>query len=376
MKVLHIITGLSMGGAEMMLLKTLKATDKNKFEPLVISLTDSGEIGSRIKELGVPVLALSMSSGVSGLLSIFRLVKQIKKASPEIIQTWMYHADLLGGLAAKLAGYRNIVWNIRNSDLDPLKTKLHTRITVKVCAFLSSWVPKKIISNSSNSALIHQQAGYQKDKFTIIPNGFDLQEFSNDKKTRESVRKELGFDEDICLIGFVARFDPQKDHKGFVEAAALLKSKVNNVHFLLIGKDIDADNQQLNNWINSVGLTDSFRLLGLRSDVSRITSAFDLATSSSSYGEAFPNVIGEAMACGIPCVVTDVGDSALIIGATGKVVPPDNPQALADAWQSLLLKSDAERHELGLIARKRIEENFSIKAITRQYEHLYMDVVG
>ena len=360
----------------MMLLKILKASDKTKFEPLVISLTDSGEIGPRIEELGVSVIALGMSSGVVGLFSIFRLVGQIKKTSPDLIQTWMYHADLLGGLASKLAGYRNIVWNIRNSNLDPLKTKLHTRTTVKVCAFLSRWVPKKIISNSSNSALIHQQAGYQKDKFMIIPNGFDLEEFSSNKKTKESVRKELGIDDDTCLIGLVARFDPQKDHKGFVEAAALLKSKINNVHFLLIGKDIDADNQQLNNWINSFGIADSFRLLGLRSDVSRITSALDLATSSSSYGEAFPNVIGEAMACGIPCVVTDVGDSALIIGTTGKVVPPGNPQALADAWESLLLKSDAERHELGLFARKRIEENFSIKVITRQYEHLYMDVVG
>ncbi len=375
MKVLHIITGLSMGGAEMMLLKILKASDKTKFEPLVISLTDSGEIGSRIEELGVPVIALGMSSGLSGLFSIFRLVSQIKKASPNLIQTWMYHADLLGGFASRLAGYRNIVWNIRNSNLDPSKTKLHTRLTVKVCALLSHWIPEKIISNSSMSAQIHQQAGYQKDKFTIIPNGFDLQEFSSNKKTRESVRKELGFDDDTCLIGLVARFDPQKDHKGFVDAAALLKCKINNVYFLLIGKDIDSDNQQLNNWIKSLGLTDSFHLLGLRSDISRITAALDLATSSSSYGEAFPNVIGEAMACGVPCVATNVGDSGLIIGTTGKVVPPDNPQALADAWESLLLKSDVERHELGLLARKRIEENFSIEAITRQYEHLYMDLM-
>lgn len=375
MKVLHIITGLGTGGAEMMLFKLLVASNKD-IEHIVISLTGSGEMGKRIEQRGVPVIDLGMHSIVSGVSGFFRLVREIKKRSPDVIQTWMYHADLIGGMAAKLAGFRKIIWNIRNSDLDPEKTKLHTRLTVRACAFLSRWIPEKIICNSNRSAQIHQQAGYEKGKIVIIPNGFDLKLFLSDQTRRKDVRRESGIDENIFLIGLIARFDPQKNHKGFIDAATLLKKKVSHVHFLLCGHQVDNNNDQLIQWICSAGLVDAFHLLGPRQDIHRITAALDVATSSSSYGEAFPNVIGEAMACGVPCVVTDVGDSAWIVGDTGLVVAPDDPAALAVAWERLLLKSDDERQELGKLARKRIEENFSIETIARQYTNLYQEVAG
>ncbi len=372
MKVLHIITGLGMGGAEMMLSKLIMATQTD-LEHVVISLTNSGMIGEQIKNAGIPVISLDMSSLVSGLKGTTKLASEIRKAQPDVIQTWMYHADLIGGIVARMIGFKNIIWNIRNSDLDPNKTKYHTRLTVNVCGVISRFIPKKIISNSTRSAELHQQKGYKKEKFIIIPNGFDLNKFKIAEN--RDVRRSLGVNKESFLIGFIARFDPQKDHKGFVAAAKLLAEKYKNVCFALCGAQMDEKNKTLNQWIDAAGLTNSFELLGLRTDVDQITSELDLATMSSAYGEAFPNVIGEAMACGVPCVVTDVGDSAWIVGETGLVVLPNDPQALADAWESILLMDPQQRLKLGLQARKRIEENFSIENIAKQYTNLYQEVM-
>ncbi len=360
----------------MTLLKLLVSLDRESFESVVVSLTDLGEIGKRIEEEGVPVIALNMRSGVPNPMGMIKLIREIKKYKPDVVQTWMYHADLLGGLAAKLSGVKNIVWNIRNSDLDPDKTRMHTRLTVKLCAFLSHWAPKKIISNSNKAIEIHQQAGYQKDKLMIIPNGFDLNQFCPDITAKKSVYAEFEITENTYLVGLVGRFDPQKDHKGFIEAARVLKNKINNVSFLLCGSGIDSENIKLTAWIKDANLESSFYLAGMRSDIPRLTAALDVACSSSSYGEAFPNVIGEAMACGIPCVVTDVGDSALIVGDTGKVVPPDDPKALADAFGQVLSMTDHDKQVLAKTARKRVEDNYSIKVVVDQYAQLYQLLAG
>ncbi len=358
-----------------MLYKLLKNMDQSSFDSTVISLTDYSEFGKNIETLGINVIALNMRASLTLPRSLFQLIRIIKNHHPDVVQTWMYHADLLGGCAARLVGISNIVWNIRNSDLDPARTKKLTRLTVKLCAIFSKWIPERIICNSRQSAQVHQVVGYAKDKFTIIPNGFDTQVFIKDSEIRKAIRAELALGEDVLLIGLIARFDPQKNHKGFVEAATLINNKIKNVHFLLCGKDIDHNNKQLMEWIKKADLEDNFHLLGLRTDVEKLMASLDLATSSS-HGEAFPNVIGEAMACGVPCVVTDVGDSAMIVGKTGKVVEPDNPEALAKAWESLLTKPPSEREELGKQARKRIKDKFSIETIVRQYENLYREVAG
>ena len=376
MKILHIITGLRMGGAEMSLLKLLEKMDRNTFNSEVISLTDHGVMGKRIEDAGVPVLAINMRSGIPDPAGLKRLYHEVKKYNPDIVQTWMYHADLLGGLVVKMAGIRNIVWNIRNSDLDPVKTKLHTRLTVRMCALLSHWLPGKIICNSYKASEVHIQAGYQKDKLKIIPNGFDLLTFQRNSAAKKSVFEELGLSEKTYLVGLFARFDPQKDHNGFIQAARKVNNKLENVHYLLCGSGIDSDNHQITSWIKREGLEKSFHLIGVRADMPRLTAALDVACSSSSYGEAFPNVIGEAMSCSIPCIVTDVGDSAWIIGDTGKVVPPDDPQAMADALVWMLSLTVQDKQKLAEAARKRIEDNFSINNVIDQYEKLYLEMAG
>lgn len=327
----HIITGLNTGGAETMLYKLLSNIDRTKFELKVLSLTDIGSIGKKIEKLGISVKALGMKRGVPNPRYVFGLVAILKKEKPDLVQTWMYHADLIGGLAAKLVRNVPVVWNIRHSNLDPKGNKKTTILTAKACAKLSKTIPKKIICCSEASFKVHSELGYKEEKMIVIPNGFDLDAFKPDAEARYSVRRELRIPDDAAIMGMVARFDPQKDHKNLINAAGVLCRSNKNIHFILCGDGITNDNKQLAKCIQENNLQVNFHLLGRRADIARITTAFDIASSSSSYGEGFPNVVGEAMSCEVPCVVTNVGDSAYIVGDTGIVVPPKNPLAMARA---------------------------------------------
>ena len=374
LKIAHIITGLNAGGAEIMLYKLLSGLDREAFEPRVVSLTDIGPVGEKIKLLGVPVRALGMRRGVPDPRGVWRLVQQLKAERPHLVQTWMYHADLLGGLAARLGSGIPVVWNIRHSNLDPVGNKRTTIWTAKVCARLSHCLPARIVCCSEASSRVQTALGYAGDKMMMIPNGFALTAFKPDAKARTAVREELGISQEALLIGLVGRFDPQKDHRNFVEAAARLRTDCPQVHFLLCGDGVNWNNAELTGWIGEAGLRQQFHLLGRREDMPRLTAALDIA-SSSSCGEGFSNVIGEAMACGVPCAVTDVGDSAFIVGETGLVVPPRNPEALAQAWKKLIQMGPEGRQKLGEAARKRILENFSLPDIVARYEALYKEVV-
>lgn len=371
-KVLHLSTGLSVGGAEMMLFKLVSHLDRNVFEPEVLSMTDIGAIGEKIRALNIPVGALAMRLGVPDPRGLLRLTRRLRSRPPDVIQTWMYHADLIGGLGAKLAGGIPTVWNIRHSNLNPQSNKRAHMWTAKACARLSAWLPARIVTNSETSRLSHEKLGYAPEKMQVIPNGFDLAMFKADPIARVSVRKELGIPEDTLLIGLVARFDRQKDHHNFVQAAARFVRQFPDVHFLLCGSGVTSENKELCDWIRGAGLERLCHLLGRRDDVPRLTAALDIATSSS-LGESFCNAIGEAMACGVPCVVTDVGDSAWLVGNTGRVVPPMNPEALAGAWRELVEDPNARR-ELGLAARHRVQDYFDLPLIVRQYERLYEEI--
>lgn len=372
--VAHVITDLDVGGAEMMLYKVLSKTDCSKFNSHVISLSDQGPIGERLGSLGIAVKALGMRSKVNNPLRFPALISWLRRDSPDIVQTWMYHGDLFGGLAAKFAGDIPVVWNIRHSTFGQ-KSKRSTLWIRKISAWLSRSIPDLIVTNSEVAKELHIGLGYDREKMVVIPNGFDLDAFRPDPVARVTVRRELGLADDTPLIGYIARFHLQKDHQTFVKAAGLLKARFPEVQFVLCGHQIDFSNQQLAEWIASSDAQGHFHLLGQREDIPRITAALDIATSSASHGEAFPNVIGEAMACGVPCVVTDVGDSAFIVGDTNLVVTPRDSIALSETWSRLLSCSLAERQSFGEVARRRVEKHFSLEMVTRKYEQLYTESV-
>jgi len=372
-KLLHIITGLDTGGAEMALYRLLSRLSPT-YQVHVISLTSIGEVGKRIQELGVPVDALGMRSGIPNPIAILRLAFKLRKIQPDIVHTWMYHADLMGGLAARLAMVSALTWSIRNTNLSPDRTKRTTRAVVRVCGLLSGILPDRIISCSQTARDIHVARGYDESRFVIIPNGFDLSSYRPDPTARVEMRQELGIPAEAPVIGLVARLDPLKNHQGFFEAAGILHFSRPDVNFVLAGKDIEPGNPAVAAWMRAAGVEHVTHLLGLRNDIPRLTAAFDVATSSS-WGEAFPNVVGEAMACGVPCVVTDVGDSAFIVGDTGLVVKPGDVHALAAAWEKLLMLSPSERQALGQFARTRVAENFELQKVTTSYEAFYEELI-
>ena len=376
MKIVHIITGLSTGGAEMMLYKLLSRINDDEFESEVISLTDDGPIADKIRMLGVPVHAIRMKWGKPHPIALIKLSLLLRQQKPDLVQTWMYHSDLIGGLAAKLAGGIKIFWNIRQGNINLDSNKRSAIWIAKTCAKLSSWLPDKIICCSHAAQEFHSALGYCEEKMIVLPNGFDLDAFQPDRDARRSVRKELGLDQKTYLVGLVARFHPQKDHQNFIQAAVLIRKNNSSVHFLLCGDAINNENIQLIQWIKQAGLEECFHLLGIRKDVPHLVAAMDVAISSSLGGEGFPNVVGEAMACAIPCVVTDVGDSAMIVGETGRVVTAKNPEALAAAIIELLQAPPEFREKLGKQARLRVKNNYSLDSVVKKYEAVYRGVAG
>lgn len=359
-----------------MLFKVMERLDRQRFALHVISLTTLGELGGRIAALGIPVDAMGMKSSLPSPSGFFRLARLLKRLNPDVVHTWMYHADLLGGLAARLAGVSAVGWCIRNSDLDKDKTKLSTRGVVGLCAVLSKWVPSRILSCSKKARQVHVACGYVAEKMLVVPNGFDLSQFKPNLDSRSRVRSELGVTDQTPLVGLIGRFDPQKNHAGFFEAAGLLHRHMPHVHFVLAGHGVDVSNAALMQTISQKGVLANTHLLGLRKDIPALMAALDVLTSSSSYGEAFPNVLGEAMACGVPCAATDVGDSAYIVGDTGSVVSAGDMDGLAHALAGILQLPMAERLALGAAARIRVATYFEIGHITRQYEAFYAELAS
>ena len=358
-----------------MLFKLLENIDRKKFDPYVISLISQGEIGPRIAKLGIPVYAMGMNTSGLSVFPLVRLFKTLRQIRPDIVQTWMYHADLLGGVVARLAGIEKVVWALRNSNLSPDLTKNSTIQVVKICAAISTWLPIQILSCSKRAGEIHTELGYCRDKIKIIPNGFDLGSFQPNTESRESVRNELGLPCDAFLVGLMARYDSQKNHAGFITAAARIRRAMPHVHFVLAGTGVDETNEALTKLIAEHDLKNHIHLLGQRSDMPRLMASLDILASSS-FGEAFPNVLGEAMACGVPCVVTDVGDSAEIVGDTGRVVQSGDMEGLARHIQELMSMPTEERARLGQKARARVEANYEIGHVTRLYEEFYEHIAN
>ncbi|ADJ27611.1 glycosyltransferase family 4 protein [Nitrosococcus watsonii] len=376
--VVHVITGLNVGGAERALLRLLANRTASHFNPSVISLLDKGIIGPQIQSLGVPVYPLGMTRGVPGPRALIDLRRLLKKLDPDVIQGWMYHGNLAATIAAPFLGRRvSVLWNVRQSLYGLAKERWLTRQVICGSAWLSR-SPKIILYNSKISALQHEAMGFKVEKTRVIPNGFDCHEYYPDKGAREQVRKEFNIPPNTVLVGLLARYHPMKDHANFLQAAArLMKEEAGiNVAFLLAGRGIDPSNGLLIGLICRLGLSSKVILLGERQDVPSLITALDIATVSSAWGEGFPNVLGEAMACGIPCVATDVGDSAYLIADTGKIVSPRDPQALAAAWQVLIGAGVKGRKRLGEKARRRIAEHFNLPEIVRQYEQLYLEVTS
>jgi glycosyltransferase involved in cell wall biosynthesis len=377
MKIIFIITGLTSGGAEMMLYKLLTNIDRQRFSPTVVSLMDRGTLADKLEAVDIPVYTLGMKQG--GLPTpqmIWKLVNIMTKTNPDLVQGWMYHSNLAAQLSNILSfKFVPIIWNIRHSLNSLSDESSGTAAVIRTSIPLSNFT-EKIIYNSQISAVQHQKLGYPADKEVTIPNGFDPELFKPSIDARHAVRAELGLASDCLLIGRFARFHEMKDYPNLLRGAAILLKDRPDTHFLLVGRNLNLDNQVLSKLIGELGIGDRIHLKEESYNIPYYTAALDIATTTSSHGEAFPNVVGEAMCCGVPCVVTDVGDSAWIVGETGKVVPPRQPEALADAWREVIDLGAEGRSVLGQAARARAVACFSLDSVVAQYEKLYESAVA
>jgi glycosyltransferase involved in cell wall biosynthesis len=367
--VMHLITTLASGGAEAMLVKLLAhASTNSHFRHKVVCLTGRGLYGPELEALGIPVTCLNMHrSPFSGAIRIIPVVRQWR---PTILQSWLYHADLLGLIAGRSLRVPKIAWNVRCSDMDLRHYALTTRFIFALLSRLSGF-PDTVIFNSRAGKNFHLNAGFCPKQVEIIPNGFDTDRFRPDAAARKLFRASHGIPPDAPVVGLVARLDPMKDHATFFKAAGLLHRQMPDARFVLVGRDVEPSQPSIQRWLAAYKLGEKVLALGEQTQIHRILPSFDILTLSSAFGEGFPNVLGEAMACGVPCVATDVGDSAYLIEDRDRIVPPQEASALARIWLEILHMTVQEREALGVKARARILKHFSIETVANRYDSLY-----
>lgn len=375
MKILHVIGNLEIGGAELMLKRLVESyLDNLSYQQTVVSLSAIGQVGTKLKSIGVNVIALNMRSTLDAPLAIWRLRRIIRQFRPDIIQTWMYHADLLGGLAGFIAGNRHVIWGVRTTDISA-SNSLTTVLVRWFCARLSSFIPSVIICAAEASRRSHIAVGYDERKILVVPNGYDFSWLKASAADRQSLREQYNIAHDDVVIGSLGRFHAAKDHENFVRTAGLLSKSFPQLRYMMIGRDLDWSNDLLVEWIDDVGLKDRFVLLGQRHDVPKCLSAMDIFCLHSR-NEGFPNVLAEAMAMGLPCVATDVGDAAMLLADTGVVVPSGDSPALENGVVKLMMLNHSERRIFGLKAKVRVESQFSIKRVSRLFEEIYHQVLS
>jgi glycosyltransferase involved in cell wall biosynthesis len=373
MKILHVIICLNVGGAEMMLRRLINSySGETNYEHIVVSLTDVGVIGQQLKRDGIHVEGLGMRSLFDIVSVLLRLIQIIRRLAPDVVQTWMYHADLLGGLAARLAGHNNVIWGVHSTDVRA-GGSCSTMLVMRACALLSRWVPNTILCVAEVSRQVHVSAGYFAPRTVVIPNGIDISKLISNDSKRMEIRRKFGFKNEHVVIGTLGRFNPAKDYENFVAAAGILAKKYPHVRFMMVGNRLDAENAVLIEWIEKTGFQDRFALLGERSDAPDCLASMDIFCLSSR-SEALPTVVIEAMGMGLPCVATNVGDTAALIEDVGIVVPKENPAALAAGLERVM---EMPANYLCAISRKgkeRVRENFTIEQARDRIETLYTKI--
>lgn len=375
MKVLHVIVDLKIGGAELMLKRLIESDPANLTNTVVVSLISLGTIGQHLRDRNVRVHALGMSSALGAPIILWHLVRLIQLYQPKIVQTWMYHADLLGGLAAHLAGNHRVVWGIRMTETRAGGVSTATAIVRWLCARLSGWVPSVIVCAAEASRDSHVAIGYSRNKILVVPNGIDFTALRAVVDQRLFLREQCGINRDDVVVGSLGRFHLHKDPKNFVLAAGLLAPKYPKLKFLMVGRCLEWSNMELATWINKTGCKDQFVLLGEREDVPACLAAMDIFCLHS-YTEGFPNALAEAMAMGLPCVATDVGDTRKLLLDTGVVVPKGKSAALSQGIAQLLALGPDGRHELGIRAKARVETEFSITLTRDRFEEIYRNLLN
>lgn len=355
-----------------MLARVLARLRPEEFDVQVFTIGLPGPFTEHLEQLGIPNrLYKFVRPKLPNPFHLLTLARDLRRFQPDVVQGWMYLGNLFGGVAAKLARRDlPVAWNIRHSTLDPKIDSRSMRWSAWLGGQLSGLVPDRIVLCAEAARAAHLRVGYAPEKLEVIPNGFDLSDLRPNPAARQRIRCELGITDDTPLVGLIGRLHQHKDHRTFVRAARIVADCIPNAHFVGAGEEQTYSASDLWSWVDEVGLRDRFHWLGVRHDVHAIDASLDVLVCSSKT-EGFPNVVGEAMACGVPCVATDVGECAEVIGDTGRVVPKQDPQKLGEAIVELLRMPRVSRTSLGEAARQQVVERYDINRIVDRYAQLW-----
>lgn len=369
MHVVHLITGLTTGGAEMMLYRLLGALAEQSIDCSVISLRDTGTLGTAISELGVPVHTLNLNPSRPDPRRLWQLRRLLHVLQPDVLHSWMYHANL----AAALTANAPLLWSIHQCLDNWNGEKPLTRTVIRAGRYLA-WRAAAILYHSQASATQHEAIGYPVAQRVLLPLGFDTARFQPDPTARQRLRAELGLATETRLFGLVGRYHPMKDYGNFLAAAAIVCARQPHAHAVCIGPGVTLENAELTQQINKLKLNGRVHLLGERRDIPALMAGLDVYVSSS-FSESFPLVLGEALAAGVPVVATDVGESRQIVADSGRLVPPRNAEALAAGVNELLALEPAAWAALSLTARARVERTFALPVVAGRFVALYQSLV-
>ncbi len=367
-RILHIISGLGSGGTEGVLTR-LVTDSENDLSCGVVSLTDEGIYAKTIRAANVPVWMARMPGGVPTPHYRRALRDAVREFRPDVVSGWLYRGNMAALSASKDAGGVPIVWNIRHS----LHDWKHERFRFRFTVLANRWRirrPDIVVYNSHAARNQHREFGFLPRQDTVVPNGFDLERFHPDPIARSRYRQMWGLAEDEIAVGLVARWHPVKNHAGFLEAAAAGLNTNPRAVFILAGEGCDEGNAELMALIARFKLAGRIRLLGRVSGVEQITAALDLSVNAS-FGEAFSNAVGEALACGVPCLATAVGDSRRIVGDNGWTV---EPEALAEGMAAVLALGRDGLAAKARGARERMEAEYRLDTMRQRFAGIFRAV--
>jgi glycosyltransferase involved in cell wall biosynthesis len=369
-RIVILARSLEVGGAETQLVALAKGLAVTNREVTVACLYAHGPLLEGLTKAGIHVLPLEKKGRWDIFTFLFRASHTLQALKPDILHSFLTPPNILSALIRYSLRPCKIVWGVRASDMDLSNYDWTWRLTYRIEGVLSR-LPDCIVANADAGRDHAIKQGFAAASMTVIPNGIDTGLYVKSKETGNKLREELGIENDAPLIGIIARLDPMKDHETFLNAARLLVDQIPNARFLSVGGGPPGKVSALKEMCRKLDLQDNVVWAGERRDLPAIYSALDITTLTSAYGEGFPNTLGEAMSCSVPCVSTDVGDTAKVIGRTGIVVPRGDAAEIAQGWTRLLAEPAAEREQRRLLSRQRIVQHFSLEALVNAHIHLY-----
>lgn len=380
-KIIHIIGGLEFGGAENML-QTL-AVGPSTHTHMIFSLSSEDEHASRFRERGCQVETFGLrdqrdSGVIRNLLRILvgtiRLYVRIRREMPDVVQTWMYQSDIIGGVIARVLGLK-VCWGIFNSNLNWKNYRFRTNIIIRLCGVLSKVIPHKIWSCSRVGAEAHAGIGYPRGGLRVIPTGVNIDRFKPILKQESLERAYTWKCENALVVGTVARWDPQKDYETLLRAFQRARAQIPSAELWLAGGyGINRENNALIQMIDNLKLSGSVRLFDSLSDeIVNFYQNLDLFVLSSR-GEGVPNVILEAMSMQLPCIASDVGDIRYVLREGGLIIEGQHVDKFASTMVSILSLSSAERLKIGERLRHRVQTNYSSDYMIKKLEEIYSEL--